>query len=245
MWGFVHTFPDGYRPQPTVTLQRQEARGKPSKDVVVGAIETATVDGRERIVKVVVESGTIATVNVPLPPESVKAVTQPGGSERMVVQQEVTLPATVPLGGKEAELRVLAPEVLRAGTQKAEKFGADKVAVVLKPGVLVAASNVVHYFAPAEFNPAHAKYIARSEKAKPMAVNVYSSVLDAAGFLDGDGRRELVHQAQARSRAQEPGLRLDPDPRRRAVPVVSQPQALGRDRAGRADCPQRHLLVRG
>jgi SSS family solute:Na+ symporter len=29
MWVFVHTFPDGYRPQPTVTLQRQEASGKP------------------------------------------------------------------------------------------------------------------------------------------------------------------------------------------------------------------------
>ena len=109
MWAFVHTFPDGYRPQPTVTLQRQEARGKPSKDVVVGAIETATVEGHERIVKVVVQSGTIATVNVPLPPESVQARTEPGGAQRMVVRQEVTLPAVVPLGGKEAELRVLAP----------------------------------------------------------------------------------------------------------------------------------------
>ena len=175
MWAFVHTFPDGYRPQPTVTLQRQEARGKPSKDVVVGAIETATVDGRERIARVVVQSGTVATLNVPLPPESVKAQAGPGGAERMVVQQEVTLPATVPLGGKEAELRVLAPEVTMAGTQKLEKFGADKVAVELKPGVIVAAGNVVHYFAPAQFNPAHAKYIARSETAKPMAVNVYSA----------------------------------------------------------------------
>jgi len=29
-------------------------------------------------------------------------------------------------------------------------------------------------FAPAAFNPAHTRYIARSEKAKPMAVNMYS-----------------------------------------------------------------------
>jgi hypothetical protein len=112
---------------------------------------------------------------VPLPPEAVQARTEPGGVQRMVIQEEVTLPEIVPLGGQEAELRVLAPEVSMAGTQKSEKFGADKVAVVLKPGVIVAASNVVHYFAPAEFNPAHAKYIARSEKAKPMAVNVYSA----------------------------------------------------------------------
>jgi SSS family solute:Na+ symporter len=30
-------------------------------------------------------------------------------------------------------------------------------------------------FNPAEFNPAHKKYIARSEKAKPMAVNMYNT----------------------------------------------------------------------
>ena len=29
-------------------------------------------------------------------------------------------------------------------------------------------------FNPAEFNPDHTRYIARSEKAKPMAVNMYS-----------------------------------------------------------------------
>ncbi len=32
----------------------------------------------------------------------------------------------------------------------------------------------VRYFAPAEFNPDHAKFIARSVKARPMAVNLYS-----------------------------------------------------------------------
>ena len=32
----------------------------------------------------------------------------------------------------------------------------------------------MQYFNAAELNTAHAKYIARSEKAKPMAVNMYS-----------------------------------------------------------------------
>ncbi len=36
MWAFVHTFPDGYRPQPTITLQRQVEKGEPAKEVVVG-----------------------------------------------------------------------------------------------------------------------------------------------------------------------------------------------------------------
>ena len=173
MWAFVHTFPDGYRPQPTITLQRQVEKGEPAKEVVVGAIERATVDGREQIVRVVVESGTVKTLNVPIPPQSLKK--SPSGDGTLVVQDVVALPATVDLKGKLAELRVLAPEVVLADTKKTEGFGADKVTVVLKPGVMVAASNVVHYFAPAEFNPAHAKYIARSEKAKPMAVNVYSA----------------------------------------------------------------------
>ncbi len=36
-------------------------------------------------------------------------------------------------------------------------------------------SDEVKHFAPAAFNPEHTKYIARSEKAKPMAVNMYSA----------------------------------------------------------------------
>jgi len=47
---------------------------------------------------------------------------------------------------------------------------------VLKPGVTVKAVDVSQFFNPAQFNPAHAKHIARSEKAKPMAVNMYSAI---------------------------------------------------------------------
>ena len=46
---------------------------------------------------------------------------------------------------------------------------------MLLPGVKVEAVEVQQTFNPAEFNPAHTKYIARSEKAKPMAVNMYSA----------------------------------------------------------------------
>ena len=45
-----------------------------------------------------------------------------------------------------------------------------------------------------------------------------------------DRRRQLLHQAEAGSRAQEPGLRPDAAARRRAVPVVREAGALGRRR---------------
>jgi SSS family solute:Na+ symporter len=46
---------------------------------------------------------------------------------------------------------------------------------VLKGGVAIQASHVSKKFDAAVFNPAHTRYIARSEKAKPMAVNMYSA----------------------------------------------------------------------
>ena len=48
--------------------------------------------------------------------------------------------------------------------------------MVLKPGVKVKATEICQHFNPSQFNPAHAKHIARSEKAKPMAVNMYSGI---------------------------------------------------------------------
>ena len=47
--------------------------------------------------------------------------------------------------------------------------------IVVRPGVEVEVNDVTSHFAPAPFNPAHAKIIARSEKREPMAVNVYSA----------------------------------------------------------------------
>ncbi len=62
-----------------------------------------------------------------------------------------------------------------AGSNQPDKFGAEGVPVVLLPGVKVEAVEVQLTFNPAEFNPAHKKNIARSSKAKPMAVNMYSA----------------------------------------------------------------------
>jgi len=173
MWVFVHSFPDGYRPQPTVVLQTVEEEGQAKEPLVVSAVDKTKVDGREKVDRVVVENGTVKTTNVPIPPEAAKP--DPALPGTLVVEQEVSLPAVVKSKGKEGEVRVLAPEVVFADTGKTMKFGDDKVTVVLKPGVKVAASDVTKYFAPAEFNPQHTRYVARSEKAKPMAVNMYSA----------------------------------------------------------------------
>jgi SSS family solute:Na+ symporter len=61
-----------------------------------------------------------------------------------------------------------------SGSSDGGKFGVEGVPVTLAPGVRVTSTSVSTRFAPAAFNPAHTRYIARSEKAKPMAVNMYS-----------------------------------------------------------------------
>jgi SSS family solute:Na+ symporter len=150
MWGFVHTFPDGYRPQPKVTLS-------------AGAVvRLETTDGH--LTRLRVEQGTVETVNVPIPG---------GGPSLVVPEGGVTLPGAV-TGAATPAVQVLAPDVRVAGTNLTEKFGVEGLSVTLAPGVRVTSATISSRFAPAAFNPAHTRYIARSAKAKPMAVNMYS-----------------------------------------------------------------------
>lgn len=172
MWVFVHYFPDGYKPQPKIMI---------GKGAVV-SVERVTVpttvkdkggkpisENVEKIVKVIIEKGTVAVTNVPVPADVGKA--------------EVTLPATAEAlhtavgepRGKNVPVSVLAPEVVLASTKETGKFGLSGVPVVVMPGVEVKTNDVISHFAPAPFNPANAKIIARSDKARPMAVNVYSA----------------------------------------------------------------------
>jgi hypothetical protein len=175
MWVFVHSFPDGYRPQPKIALQRGAI-------VTQGKVET--------INRITVESGTVDLVNVPVPIEgdgmgSVSAamhlVVAADAGKRSVVTGDFTvkdmpvvLPAVAKIGTDQASVQVLAPEVVLAGSQQTDKFGVAGVPVVLKPGVKVQVKESVSHFVPASFNKAHTKYVALSEKAQGMAVNMYS-----------------------------------------------------------------------
>lgn len=147
MWGYVHTFPEGHRPQPKITL---------GKDAVVSLEKNGS-----SVTGVTVESGTVDVINVP----AAKAGT---------VGAAMTLPGSVTHKETKAIVQVLAPHVSVAGSQEITKFGVQAVPVILKPGVNVTSQEISAKFAPAAFNPQHAKLIARSEKAKPMAVNMYS-----------------------------------------------------------------------
>jgi SSS family solute:Na+ symporter len=158
MWAYVHTFPGGYRPAPKIVI---------GKEAVV-AVEKEAASGN--IVRVVVEKGAVETTNVPrLPDTGKKTVTLPAAVE--------VLPAP---SGKQrdgaGDVSVLAPDVVLADTGEHDKFGAKGVPIVLRTGLTVTSSDVVHYFAPAAFNPDHVKYIARWEHAQEMAVNVYSAL---------------------------------------------------------------------
>jgi solute:Na+ symporter, SSS family len=161
MWAYVHTFPDGYRPQPQVILGQ-------------GAVVTLEDNEQAGLVKVIVQSGTVDTTNVPI---AVEAGKEPiTGGALVIKDAEASLPSTIKIeGGKTVPVRVLAPEVVLSHTKEHAKFANDGLAVVLKPGVRVQAADVCQHFNPAQFNPVHAKLIARCEKAKPMAVNMYSA----------------------------------------------------------------------
>jgi len=149
MWAYVHTFPEGWRPQPKIML----AEG------AVVSLERGSDGKYERIV---VESGRADLVNVP-------------GTGDGKLSAPVMIPPKLAEKAGEVSVQVLAPEVVLSGTKQTTKFGVEAIPLVLQPGVEVKSTTISKTFAPAAFNPAHAKMIARSEKAKPMAVNMYSS----------------------------------------------------------------------
>jgi SSS family solute:Na+ symporter len=163
MWAYVHTFPEGYRPQPKVSLR-------------AGAVVTLDKTGagkEEKITGVTVESGTVDLVNVPATvtagqPPLLEGAATVGGTAAL-------LPGTTPGRRGPLPVQILAPQVVLAQSRETAKFGVEGVPMTLKPGVQVQARQVSEKFAPAAFNPEHAKLIARSEKAKPMAINMYSA----------------------------------------------------------------------
>mgnify|MGYP000103159894 CR=1 FL=1 len=150
MWAYVHTFPDGWRPQPKVTLSE-------------GAVVSLEKGADGKFARIVVESGRVDLVNVPV------------AAQTAVQGAPLDIPAVLKQGSGDVPVQVLAPAVVLADTRQTSKFGVEGVPVVLKPGVALQSTSISKTFAPAAFNPAHAKVIARSEKAKPMAVNMYSA----------------------------------------------------------------------
>jgi hypothetical protein len=155
MWAYVHTFPEGYRPQPKATLGE-------------GAVVRVERD-EGRIRSIAVLSGVVETVNVRA---AGGADLAPG--ERIVSGSGLGLPAFVHETSGDVPVQVLAPDVSLSGSGARDKFGVEGVPVSLEPGVTVRASVVSERFAPAAFNPDHTQHVARSRKAKPMAVNMYS-----------------------------------------------------------------------
>jgi len=164
MWVFVHTFPEGSKPHPTAIL---------GDNAVVSVVKEAGQSG-DKISQVTVESGSVRTTNVGIPLDTGQA---PVVSGQHTVPQAGTTVAAVQTdkGTGPRSLRVLVPNAVDSTTKQHTKFGVEGVSLVLKPGVTVQASYVAKKFNAAAFNPAHTKYVARSDKAQGMAVNMYSA----------------------------------------------------------------------
>ncbi len=154
------------------------------------------------------------------------------------------LPAHVEEKGKSIAVRLLAPDVVLSGTNQPDKFGIEAVPVVLKPEVKIEPVEVRQTFNPAEFNPEHTKYIARSEKAKPMAVNMYSAfwtLLVCVAVLIGVS---FFTEPKPDGELENLVMGLTKIPGRWPLPLVQAPLFLGHGSWHRPRRRQHHLLVR-
>ncbi|HON08591.1 MAG TPA: sodium/solute symporter, partial [Verrucomicrobiota bacterium] len=124
MWVFVHSFPDGYRPQPKISLEPQS----------VVAVERENGNSG-KIKRVIVESGSIDVVNVPF--SSVSNVSEKANKYVLNLQNDANLPPMVNQKGANVPVQLLAPEVINASTKEKYGFGVEAVPVVLKSGVKV------------------------------------------------------------------------------------------------------------
>jgi hypothetical protein len=158
MWGYVHTFPQGYRPPPKATIAEGSVVAL-ERDPQTNAIRRG-----------VVESGRVDVLNVPVPGLRADAAAADGAA----LASETVVPADVAGRDGNARVQLIAPAVRVAGESEPARFGVEGVPVVLRPGVRLAASEITRRFEAAAFNPDHTVHVARSRKAKPMAVNMYS-----------------------------------------------------------------------
>lgn len=215
MWAFVHTFPEGHRSQPKVML---------GKDAVV-TVETMADVGTsgDKIVRVIVEKGDVKTTNVPITLAGAKGPVASGNLK--VEQGDALLPIEAATdGGQMAAVQVLAPAVTRADKNGAQdKFGVEKVPVVLKPGVTIQATDICKHFDPAAFNADHAEYIARSKSAKPMAVNMYSAFWTLVLCLVVSIGVSLFTKPKPDAELANLVMGLTPIPREENVPLIEQP----------------------
>jgi SSS family solute:Na+ symporter len=171
MWGFVHTFPQGYRPEPTIVVGPVVENGQ--EEAAVLSVERGSGDDAEKIVKVIVHSGTLETTNVPIFEGEAKEPITAG--KLTVATGGASLPATVAGTAKPIPVRLLAKgAIVRDSADKG--IGVEGVPVELALGVAVQANDVLQYFNPktSAMNPDHTQWIARSPKAQSTAVNMYA-----------------------------------------------------------------------
>src|SRR5512142_2522783 len=111
MWTYVHTFPEGYRPQPKVTLSQ-------------GAVVALEKDARGAVRRVIVDSGRVDALNV--------AVAGFASADGAAVEVKTPLALPETLAGREgmSPVQVLAPQVTVAGATT--RFGVEGVPVVLR-----------------------------------------------------------------------------------------------------------------
>src|SRR5205814_899703 len=100
MWGYVHYFPESYRPQPKVTVGQ-------------GAIVTLVKGDDGKYSRIVVESGQVDLVNVPV------------ANAGPTLGTTLEVPPTLAENNGSIAVQVLAPEVVLSDSKETTKFGVE------------------------------------------------------------------------------------------------------------------------
>ena len=198
MWVYVHTFPDGYRPQPKVVLGAG-ARGPRREDRHWRERDDLQGDRREG--------------NGPDDQRPDRRGRQAGGiGASMTIARQTTLPPRVGNRDRAPSSGCWPRTWSWPDTNQPDKFGVEGVPVVLMPGVKVEAADV------------HADTSTRPSSTRPHQVHRplregqadggqhVQRLLDAHGLRVGADRRESVHRAQAGDGVQNLVMGLTPLP---------------------------------
>ena len=179
-----------------------------------------TDGGREKITRVIVESGTVKTTNVPVP-EAGQLRSEPTDQTRSARDRAARHGRR--RRGKRNPVRLLAPEVVPADTQRDGQVRRRGRAGRARPGVKVEADERRPVLQPGRVQPRPHQVHRPLREGQAHGGQHVQRLLDADGVPGGDRRREPVHEAQARRGTEGPGDGPDAAARRRPLPLVSAP----------------------
>ena len=190
MWGYVHTFPEGYRPPPQ-SRARQGAVVRARKDAASGSGEDRQGDRRERHGQ-----------------DHQRRRPRAGGKPVVRGNRVVRWPSEdlLPAGHRQDDGPIRPcgswpPMSSWPTPRRQDKFGVDGVPVVLKPGVKVERPTMHPVLQSGRVQPGPRQVHRPVRKGPADGGEHVQRLLDAHAVPGGDRRRESVSRSRSRRRS--------------------------------------------